>query len=597
MRKIFTCMLTMVAALSFAATPALKDFPAFSFDTNDNGRLNTPAAKQAKPVELKEFKNSTYDCAYFDWWYFGSEEAYFGYVLFNEEGKEVAFTVLSASETDYVTSLDGVAFKDDHEDRDVSSHYYISTYWILNSLNGVRLGGNEEDQTIVANHIMEVKDNDNNSVLALRSGTYYLRVYEFLYDGTNMSIGSGYAQIKFTLNSLAVKDLKAEVAKDNKTATISWTEPAAEDMPAGVHLYMSVQSGGNAAYDNYSKKTSPENPLTVNVSEGRTYSVSAQYVGSKNAPAGSAVVIYFTVGTNEYIPTDAKAVVTKDDYVDFTWKAAKQAEYYHVNVYQAGITYASYTTTEPKLTKQIPTGTYSWEVAAYEKDSEGTFYPLTEYIKGNDFTTKTAPLPEGTIELTITRVVAGYQELDASDPDYRAGKHVWTVMLESNSSNGLPEPWITIYSDRQFAISGVYSKDLNNIAFGEQITFMNTTGEEAGLETATDASLQLEFEGFDFEYEQMGYYLPYYSGEFHMATSNGKNYYGRINTLICEPINMADLFSSSPTLIDMVDEDPNYQGIKDVQTDKAQSTKRIENGQLIIEHNGVKYNVLGASIR
>jgi hypothetical protein len=36
MRKIFTFMMAMVAALSFAATPALKDFPTFSFNGNDD---------------------------------------------------------------------------------------------------------------------------------------------------------------------------------------------------------------------------------------------------------------------------------------------------------------------------------------------------------------------------------------------------------------------------------------------------------------------------------------------------------------------------------------------------------------------------------
>ena len=79
---------------------------------------NMVAATQAKPVELKEYKPSTYDCAYFDWWYFGYDEsAYFGMVIFNEQGKEVAFTVMSPSEVDMAAYYDGVEFKDEYEDR------------------------------------------------------------------------------------------------------------------------------------------------------------------------------------------------------------------------------------------------------------------------------------------------------------------------------------------------------------------------------------------------------------------------------------------------------------------------------------------------
>jgi hypothetical protein len=51
----------------------------------------------------------------------------------------------------------------------------------------------------------------------------------------------------------------------------------------------------------------------------------------------------------------------------------------------------------------------------------------------------------------------------------------------------------------------------------------------------------------------------------------------------------------------MWDEDPDYivpfQGIEDVQSDKESCTKILLNGQLIIEKNGKKYNVLGGLIQ
>ena len=77
----------------------------------------------------------------------------------------------------------------------------------------------------------------------------------------------------------------------------------------------------------------PKSPLTVGVIEGRTYSVSAQYINKAKEPLGAPVMVYFTVGVNQYIPTDLKATVTKEDYVEFSWSASAKADYYHVNVY------------------------------------------------------------------------------------------------------------------------------------------------------------------------------------------------------------------------------------------------------------------------
>ena len=553
----------------------------------------------ATPVELKEYKQSTYECAYFDWWYFGySEASQFGYVLFDANHNEIAFTVLSQSETDYVTYLDGVEFKDEHEDRDVESHYYISTYWILNSLNGVRWGGSDGNQEVVANNIKEIEGTSGESIYALRTGSYYLRVYEinYAYDDatgaiTGVSVG-GYDQVQFSISGDEPRDLKAEVAGNKKTATISWTKPS---LPADAHLYLNVRSGAQVAYDNYNAKKSPDNPLTVDVEEGRTYSVTAQYVTSRNVPLGSAQTIYFTVGTNQFTPTNVQAVIDHDDFVTFSWSAAQQAERYMLNVYQNSFIYAQYTISGTSTTKQLPTGTYTWSVAAYEKGEDDLYYALTEHVSGNSFTTKTAPLPEGTIELNIWGMEAFYMEEYAS-----GGQYPWLITLESGTSGslGYPEPWIIIWSDRETGLSGTYSDALNNVEMSnnpEEGTMINTNGQTSGLLAATSVEFRLDFEGFDSEYIQLGYLIPYYSGEMLMTCDNGAIYHATFTNLMCGTYPYDASFSRS-TVISMYDEN-GEQGIEDIVDARDQGTKRLENGQLIIERNGVRYNVLGTKLQ
>ena len=116
--------------------------------------------KAVKPVEIKEFKNSTYNCAFFDWWYFGyGESGRFGFAIFDPEGKEVAFTIMSPEEADLCAYYDNIDLQSEqYEDLDTESHYYMSTYWVLNSPNGVRWSGSN-DATIPA-CVYEKKDHE-----------------------------------------------------------------------------------------------------------------------------------------------------------------------------------------------------------------------------------------------------------------------------------------------------------------------------------------------------------------------------------------------------------------------------------------------------
>ena len=572
MKKVL--ILCGVLATAFVMNAAELDFKGLEITFNENQRALKPAATEAEPVFLN-LRQTTYDYAEFDWCYFGfSESAYFGYVIFDENGKEVAFTVMSQSETDLATYNDGVTFKDDEETCDAESHYYISTYWILNCPNGVRMG----DDDVVAKCVQEVS-NGSTRILALRAGSYYFRVMEIIIENGQASMGSGYAQIPFELRGVVPGNLKAEVSSDNNTASISWTKPS---LPADAHLYLNVQSGAEVVFDNINSKKSPDNPLVINVKEGRTYSVSAQYVTSRNVPLGDQIKLSFTVGTNKYVPQNPKAEVTNKEYVDFSWTVDKKSDIYEVNVYHNNLPYASYYTAETKLSKQLEAGTYTWDIAAMEKGEDGYYYPLTEFVAGNSFTTEEAPLPEGTETLNIWAMEAFYME------DYSTeGAYVWIITLETGTQGGtgLPEAWVVLYADEELKLSGSYAPALGNVEIsataGEGCLF-NTNGTEAGLITATSAELRLDFDGYDLDYQQLGYYIPYYSGEFKMSLANGKNYYGKLNQLICGAYPYEQMTSSDRTIISLLGE----MGLGVENTENAQK----------IDLTKPMYNVMGVQV-
>jgi len=581
MKKIITLCCALILTMALSALN-ITEIP-FAFEQNT--RLEMPGVKKAVPVDLR-LRKTTYNSAEFEWCYNGYyEEGGFVYSIWKKNGESVNRVVgayLSFSENDYVTYLDNVAFKEyDEYDCYVESHYYISTYWILNCLSGIAKG----DDAVWAECVYEV-EGSKDSYYALRAGEYYLRIQELTYDGGgNPAVNTNYAQLQFEIVDNVVSDLKAEVSADKKKATITWKEPL---LPAGSHLRVSVESGAVVAFDNLNEKTTPEQPLVVNVEEGRTYCVSAQYVTSKNAPLGSLVKTYFTVGTNAYSISNPKAVVTQDDVVEFTWSASKAAAYYNVIVYQGGMKHAEYTATSQKLTKQIQTGTYTWAVAAFEKNTEdGMYYPLTEYVKGNEFTTKTPDLPEGTLELNVFALEAFYMS------DYAAnGYYPWLVSIAtgSESTYGRPNPWIIIWSNKEYALSGKYSAAAGNVEISANVgegSLMNYTGELSGASTATTASLTLDFDGFDMDYAPMGTYIPYYSGEFKMTCANGKSYYGRFDNLICGAYPYSELFSTHSTLISMWMEeggqtpDPGQEGIEEV---------------VGFDHTQPIYNVMGQQV-
>jgi hypothetical protein len=144
-----------------------------------------------------------------------------------------------------------------------------------------------------------------------------------------------------------------------------------------------------------------------------------------------------------------------------------------------------------------------------------------------------------------------------------------------------------VYADRELALSGSYSNVLGNVEISANTgegSFMNTNGTEAGLIQATSVEMKLEFEGFDMDYQQLGYFIPYYSGSFLMTCTDNKTYHGTLNGLICAPFTYESLTSSEKELINMLGEAGDVQGIDEVEGDKG------------LDLSQPMYNVLGQPV-
>ena len=86
-----------------------------------------------------------------------------------------------------------------------------------------------------------------------------------------------------------------------------------------------------------------------------------------------------------------------------------------------------------------------------------------------------------------------------------------------------------------------------------------------------------------------------------MKCANGKTYHGTMNQFICGTYDYSEIMTAAGSrtlLYSMYDEDSEWQGVETVSDERLEvSGKRIENGQVVIIREGVKYNVLGGRIQ
>lgn len=537
----------------------------------------------------------TYCQAQFMWYSYNASA--FAIALFDADAQAmVAGTVATTSECDRFAQEDmnNGEFGGFSTGDDVDNHYYCSTKWILNVDEAGLQKGDSWNKCVI----------NVGSMLGLAPGKYQIQVYELVQTGeSSYEKGELLATIPFELVAKYVTGLKAEVAEDKKTATLTWETP---ELGAGERLYVRVWSGETVAYDNFNTNARPASPLTVEVVEGKSYTAIVQVVDRYNNALGQEMATNFTVGVNNYEPTNLHAEVAGGDNVTFTWEAVAAADRYVITLYCDGEFYSTLTVNGTTKTTTMPKdGTWSWTVQAFNQGANGNYFEASNAIAGNDFVTKSAEIPEDAVVMEVTDMYAAYLDGDTKEQYLEEIKytgedplHVWLISFEIDDAQ-VPMPYFLVYSAKERAISGVYNVTRGNIDLAS--CYINATGKQDDAIDATDAELRLQFDGYDEEQiEQYGYYFGYYTGSFRLVGKDGKTYVGKFMEQFCNSFYYSSYGASYLEHVAMFDEDPSYfagQGIETIATPSKDAQKVLRDGQLLILRDGKTYNVLGTAIK
>ena len=542
-----------------------------------------PSQEQLPDASIWEL---SYCEASFVWYSYNAE--YFAIGLFDAEAEAlIAGTAVTTSECDRFAYEDGVGFSDGD---DYENKYYCSTKWILN-VDETGLSKGEA----WSNHVINI-GTATSPVLGLNPGKYQVQIYALNQTETGYERGELLATIPFELKSKEVSNLKVEVAEDKKSATLSWEAP---EFAQGERVYVRVWSGESVAYDNFNSKDRPASPLTVEVEEGKSYTAIVQVVDKNNNPMGAEIQASFTVGTNNYEPTNLHAEVFGGDNVTFTWEAATAADRYVITLFVDGEFYSTLTVSGTSKTTTMPKdGTWSWTVQAFNEGANGNYFEASNAIAGNDFVSKSADVPEDAVELEVTGINAYY--IEPNTQWYQEGKNGWFLQFGLNNA-GYNFAWFLIYTNKEYAISGVYNLSRENLDGESDGIFMD--GSTTPLE-GTDSEVRLQFDGFDEVEVASGYSVTqaFYTGSFRLVGTDGKTYVGKFMELMCSSGDFTNYASGNPSNhITLYDEDPDYIPYQDIEniavpTDKAE--KVFHNGNLyIVRPDGAIYNATGAKVK
>lgn len=514
-------------------------------------------------------------------WYSYSAEA-FAIAAFDENGTLIARIPVTTSECDRFAheDMNNGEFSGFSDGDDSNNHYYCSTKWILNA--EVMQKGSAWEACVI----------NVGSQLGLKPGTYHIEVNAM--NTSTYEIGEELANIPFTLVEKKVTNLKAEVAEDKKTVTLTWGAP---EFGQGERLYVRVWSGETVAYDNFDTKDRPESPLTVDVVEGKSYTAIVQVVDRYNNPLGPEVETNFTVGENNYEPANPHAEVAGGDNVTFTWEVTVQADRYVIALYCDGEFYSNLTVDgTSKLTTMPKDGTWSWTVQAFNQGSNGNYYEASNPVPGNDFVSKSAEIPEDAVELDVIGFNAYY--IEPNTEWYQEGKNGWILHFGLDNP-GFNFAWFLVYTHSPLALSGVYNLTRENLDSESDLIYL-TDGSLEG----TESEVRLQFDGFDEEEISSGYSVTqaYYTGSFRLVGTDGKTYIGRFMELKCSSGDFTNYAHGNPSNpITLYDEDPSYfdqfEGIEEIVATGQNGKKVLHDGQLLIIRDGKAYNVLGTPVK
>ena len=523
-------------------------------------------------------------------WYSYNASA-FAIGLADQSGTLIAGIAATTEECDRFAYQDGVGFS---EDEDYENKYYCSTKWILNvEEEGLQRGAAWDNSVINIGTALS-------PVLGLRPGTYQVQVLELNQTESGYSKGAVLATIPFTLVEKKVENLQVAVADDKATANLTWDAP---EFGQGERLYVRVWAGETVAYDNFNTKDRPTSPLTVEVIEGKSYTAIVQVVDKNNNPLGSEVEIGFTVGVNNYEPTNVHAEVAGGDNVTFSWDVTTEADRYVITLFCDGEFYTTLNVSgTSKMTTMPKNGTWTWTVQAFNQGTNGNYFEVSNAIEGNSFVTKAADIPEDAIVMNVWGMEAGY--LDQYVDQFPENQYGWMVMFATGEEGGtgMPMPYFLIYTTQENAISGVYNVTRGNIDL--ESCYINTNGTQAGCIMATDAEVRIQFVAYDDEKAASGYRYGYYTGQFRLVGTDGNTYVGKFMETFCNSFNYSTAGSSIRDHKGMWDEDPDYiapeqqqEGLESIQPSADSIRKVLIDGQIYILRGGAMYNLNGIRIR
>lgn len=543
-----------------------------------------PTQDQPDPEAQAYLIDKTYCEAQFAWLSYTAEA--FKIDLYDANSQLIAAIPATTGECDMFAYQDKQAgifngFTD-------ANHYYCSTKWILNADESSMLRGDGWTSSV------QNIGTATSPVLGLKPGSYEVKIYTL---NTSTYLPEGLiGTVPFALEDKQVTNLSAAVADNKQTATLTWDTPA---LATGERLYVSVRSGESVAYDNYDSMEAVTSPLTVNVEEGKSYTATILIVDRKMNPMGSEVETSFSVGTNNYEPTNVHAEVFGGDNVTFSWDVVDTAAFYDIVLFCDGEYYTTLSVRSTTKTTTMPKdGTWSWTVQAFTQGTTGKYFPASNAVAGNDFVSKAADIPEDAIVMNVWGMEAGY--LDQYVDSFPKNKYGWMIMFATGEEGGtgMPMPYFLIYTDKENAISGVYNVARGNIDL--ESCYLNTNGTPAGCVMATDAEVRLQFDGYDDDKAASGYRYGYFTGQFRLVGTDGKTYVGKFMETFCNSFN----YSTAGGIRDhkgLWDEDPDYvvpyQGIESIQTSEDSVQKILLDGQLYILRGNAIYNASGMRVR
>lgn len=380
MKKITLLATALLVASSLFATPTLKADRLSSVQSKvaDFKVLKTELPAQLKkanaPTATAAITNLTvsaqdgYGTVSFKWQTAGTSD-YFGFTLYTAAGQEVAF----------------------------AGYYGIANF--LEDANTKTCGWNLSELLFNAT---------DGQLYACPPGQWKIGVEGAkAVDGKAQVVEEEIISDVFTIVSYDVTNFAATVSEDKKHLTINFDVLT---LPANHFYGVEITEGTNTLYENYSTQTNPTLPLTVDVEEGKTYSVSVAPLkvnlanGKLYYASDNQINETVTIGVNKLTPVGLKAVVSGDT-VFMTWSAEEVAPYYWVEIFdsegQIVDLSTKYTNTSSYGAILYPDD-YTWTVQAMTV-SGSSLYPTSDVVAGTAFTTEDILAPVVT-DVTISEI-------------------------------------------------------------------------------------------------------------------------------------------------------------------------------------------------